>query len=198
MPRVVDHDARRSQISEVAAALIAEGGMEAATIRGIADACGYSKGVIEHYFDGKGELIDGALAWVNRCYENRVDKLTAGREGLAALRKRIEASLPLDLATRKEWKVRLVFWSMAAIDADLASGQARRFRRAVDYFERDILVAIAAGEMPPCADTATVARRLVNMTTGISTAALHDRARYSRSMLLSELDAMLVQLQAGR
>lgn len=197
MPRLVDHDTRRTQISEVAAALIARKGMEAATIRGIADACGFSKGVIEHYFEDKAALIDGALAWVNQCYENRVAKVTEGRAGLAALRKRIEASLPLDATTRNEWKVRLVFWSMAAIDADLTSGQARRFQRAVDYFERDIVAAIAAGEMPPCGDTATIARRLVNMTTGISTAALHDRGRYTRLMLLGELEAMLAQLQAS-
>lgn len=66
MPKIVDHEARCRDICAAAARVIAQGGLEAATIRDIAAASGYSKGVVGHYFDGKAELISGALDWSNR------------------------------------------------------------------------------------------------------------------------------------
>ncbi len=74
--------------------------MEAATIREIARRSGYSKGVIEHFFDGKDELISGALDWINSGYERRVEKYAVGSSGLQALRKRIEVTLPMNRAIR--------------------------------------------------------------------------------------------------
>jgi len=78
MPKIVDPIARRNEISAIAAKLIAQGGLEAATIREIAHSSGYSKGVIEHYFENKEEIISGALAWANACFQQRVAKLTDG------------------------------------------------------------------------------------------------------------------------
>lgn len=191
MPKVVDHEARRLAISGVAAALIARGGMEAATIRAIARESGYSKGVIEHYFENKQELMDGALTWANIRYEERVVSATQGLTGLAALRKRIEATIPNTQGTRDEWKVRLVFWSMAAIHPDLRKKQQRRFKLAVGRFENDLDTAIAAGEINTSLDTHSSARRLINMITGISTAALHNQSIYTRAMIAREIEFLV-------
>ena len=78
MPKIVDQQARRAELSSIAAGLIAVGGLEAATIREIARASGFSKGVVEHYFDDKQELISAALAHTNFCFEERVRELTEG------------------------------------------------------------------------------------------------------------------------
>jgi len=197
MPKIVDHEARRLELSEVAARLIASGGLEAATIREIAKASGSSKGVVEHYFDNKEELISGALAWANRCYEQRVEEATAGLSGLAALKKRIEATLPMDKVTRVEWRVRLVFWSMAAIYPELRKQQARRLQMAVEFYDQDIVEAIAAGEVPDQDDTTTQARHLLNITTGISTSALHNTVLYDRGFLEQEIDYLVNKISLG-
>ncbi|MCP5193881.1 MAG: TetR/AcrR family transcriptional regulator [Pseudomonadales bacterium] len=191
MPKIVDHEARRQELYAVAAALIANGGMEAATIRDIAQASGYSKGVVEHYFENKDELISGALAWVNQQYEQRVEKVTAGFSGLEALRKRMKATLPLDKTVRNEWKVRLVFWSLAGIHPELRKAQEQRFQKALDFFERDIADAIRMGEISSEENSADRARRLLNMTTGISTAALHNLSLYNKTFLLQEIDYLI-------
>ena len=195
MPKVVDHEARRWQICEAAARLIAEGGLEAATIREIAQASGHSKGVVEHYFDGKGELISGALDWANRCYEQRVQRATRGLSGMSCLEKQVQAILPLDKSVRDEWKVRLVFWSMAAIDDRLRKRQEARFEAAVEHFQRSIEQAVAAGELADDADLPLLARRMLNVTAGISIAALHNRRLYTRRFLLAESDSLLAQLR---
>ena len=191
MPKIVDHGARRWEISEVVAGLIAGGGLEAATIREIARVSGYSKGVVEHYFENKEELISAALAWVNRCYEARVTEATEGLSGLAALRQRVQATLPLSGKIRDEWKVRLVFWSMAAIDPVLRRQQEKRLNAAVEHFRVDIEAAVASGDIAAIEDVDSTARHLLNMTTGISTAALHDVTRYKRDFLLREIDYLI-------
>ena len=191
MPKVVDHAARRFAISGVTASLIAQGGLEAATIREIARESGYSKGVIGHYFENKDELIDGALSWANRCYERRVATATEGVSGVDALRRRIESTLPLTKAIRDEWKVRLVFWSMAAIQPDLRARQAQRFELTVEHFAQDLRTAIANREISDLQDCSTEARHLVNMIVGISTAALHNQVLYTPALLQDEIDCLL-------
>ncbi len=194
MPKVVDHEERRLEISRVAALLISRGGLEAATIREIARESGYSKGVVEHYFENKEELIDGALSWANSQYERRVAQTTRDQQGLEAMRKRMEATLPMTTAVCDEWKIRLVFWGMAAIDPVLRNRQEKRTQHAVDLFSKDIQDAMAAGELKGDMDAASEARQLVNSITGISIAALHNRPLYTASFLRAELEKLLQRL----
>lgn len=197
MPKVVDHEQRRMALSAIAADLIADGGLEAATIREIAAASGYSKGVVEHYFVNKDELISGALAFANHRLEQRAAEYTKGLAGLTSLRRRIEATLPLSREIRNEWKVRLVFWARAAIEPSLKQQQAGRFSRAVEFYEREITVALDAGEIALAGDSWLRARHLVNMTTGISVAALHNDNLYSRPVQLEEVDYLVEGLRLG-
>jgi AcrR family transcriptional regulator len=191
MPKLVDHEARRLAISGAAAGLIAQGGLEAATIRAIAQESGHSKGVIEHYFENKEELLEGALDWANHRYEQRVSAALNGLSGLDSLRKRIEATIPANKSVRDEWKVRLVFWSMAAIKRDLRRKQKKRFLQAVESFELDLIEAIAREQIDKQLDTNSAARRLVNMTTGISTAALHNPSLYTPAFISGEIDNLM-------
>ena len=194
MPKIVDHNERRLKISEATASLIAEGGMEAVTIREIARVSGYTKGVIGHYFENKEALIDGALIWVNLCYEQRVQTATESYSGTQALRKRIEATIPGTPGERDEWRVRLVFWGLAAIKADLRKSQGTRFELAVARFENDLRQARDAGEIGEEVNLQSTARHLVNMITGISTAALHNPSLYSKAFIAREVDFVVQEL----
>ncbi len=194
MPKIVDHDARRSEISAAAVSLIAKGGMDAATIRQIAQASGYSKGVVEHYFENKEELISGALASINAHYEYRVTHKTVGLDGIDALRKRLQLTLPLNKNIRDEWTVRLVFWSMAAVQEDLRKAQEQRFERAADIFEQDITSAVLSGELRIYRSAAELARQLFTCVAGLSVVALQSRNRYTRRFLLAEIEVMIAQL----
>ncbi|MGH3177968.1 MAG: TetR/AcrR family transcriptional regulator, partial [Streptosporangiaceae bacterium] len=51
MPKVVDHAARRAELVDAAWRVIAEEGLEAATMRRIAEAAGCTTGRVTHYFD---------------------------------------------------------------------------------------------------------------------------------------------------
>lgn len=57
MPPPVDHEARRPKIAEIAAEIIAQEGLEAATMRRVAAIADCSTTVVTHYFANKRELL---------------------------------------------------------------------------------------------------------------------------------------------
>lgn len=202
MPKIVDHQQRREEICAVTAKLIAKGGMDMATIREIAKASGYSKGVVEHYFENKAELISGALTWVNTGYENRVATAVQNLEGLAALRARFSETIPTEPSIHDEWRIRLAFWSLAASSEILQQQQGARFDRAIAQFTQDIQQAMEQGELnAPKAQSGelqyerceSLARYLLNTVTGMCIAALQQPQQYHKAFLLDEIDALVYQ-----
>ncbi len=198
MPKVVNHETRRREITEVAIDIIARGGMEAATIREIASACGYSKGVVEHYFDNKEAIISAALALLNGNYNARAERCIDGLRGISAIQQRLQATLPLSEEQKKEWRVRLIFWSMAAVDAELKKQQAKRLKMAAQQFAQHFKEAVQDGELPAGTDTDNAGRRLVATTTGLSIAALHNQQLGQRKFLLAEIDHLIDALPGRR
>lgn len=196
MPKIVDHDKRRAELCAVAAKLIARGGLDAATTRQIAQASGYSKGVVEHYFENKGELISGALDWADQHYQQRAARKTADLQGLAALKARLLATVPLTTAMQDEWKIRLQVWSMAAIDPLMRKRQAQRHLAAVQQFAADIVMAAEIGELMSGDAAEMHARRIVLAASGLSTAALHNPRAYSRAVLEREVQYIIARLRA--
>jgi len=196
MPRIVDHEQRRAEITEAAALLIAEGGLEAATIREIARRSGHSKGIVEHYFDGKQELIEAALGWANQRYIERAERATRGIRGLAALRARLCATIPATSALKAEWRVRLLFWSQAAIDPELRRQQAARTRDAIESFAADLEDARDLGEISPSAPLDRLARHVLFSAAGLSCAILHNPRAYPKSLVAEEID-VIVDRAAG-
>jgi hypothetical protein len=109
----------------------------------------------------------------------------------------MQATVPTNKTIRDEWKVRLVFWSMAAIHENLRKAQEQRFARAAVAFESDILSALHMGELNTERKPADLARQLVNAIAGLSIVALHSRALYTRSFILEEVESMIEKLGDG-
>ncbi len=63
---------RRSEIVEAAFGLVAEGGIEAATMRRIATAAGATTGRVTHYFDSRVEVLVAVLVEVDTRRQARV------------------------------------------------------------------------------------------------------------------------------
>ena len=181
----------------MAAKLIATGGLQAATFREVARSSGYSKGVIEHYFENKDALIGGALDWANHCFVQRVAQSTEGLAGLAALRSRMVAILPISRRIRDEWKVRMVFWSAAAISPAMRSPQAARFDLAVRMYSADLERAVDLGEIDPCDSIEALAQRLFMAVVGACTLSLYNASRWGEDFLMAEVDHLLASLTSS-
>ncbi|MDQ7804516.1 TetR/AcrR family transcriptional regulator [Amycolatopsis sp. A133] len=111
MPKIIDHDQRRSDIVDVTWDLIVRGGIEAATMREIAAAAGFANGALKLYFPGKEDIIaatyERALAMMRRYIE------LDGLRGLPALREMCVSSMPIDEERITAGRVLLIFWQMS-------------------------------------------------------------------------------------
>lgn len=145
MPKIVDVDEQRAGIAAQAAIWIARNGIETLSLRNVAAAHGCSKGMVQHYFTDKEELLFGALLWVTEQYAARERTVVEGLEGLAKVEARLVAILPLTPAMREEWVVRMAFYVRAALNPRMQEYIVRHVGIAVREAVGDLRQAQAAG-----------------------------------------------------
>jgi TetR/AcrR family transcriptional repressor of bet genes len=127
MPKVVDHAARRAELVDAAWRVIAAEGLEAATVRRIAQAAGCTTGLVTHYFESKDDMLVAALREVHRRAGQRMIRHVGGADIAAVMLEVILDALPMDQDSQLEWKVWLAFWGRAATDERLRQEQQRRY-----------------------------------------------------------------------
>ncbi len=127
MPKVVDHAARRAELVDAAWRVIADEGLEAATVRRIAQAAGCTTGLVTHYFDTKDDMLVAALREVHSRAGQRMIRHLGGADIEAVLLAVILDALPMDQDRQLEWKVWLAFWGRAAAEERLRQEQQRRY-----------------------------------------------------------------------
>jgi AcrR family transcriptional regulator len=111
---MVDPAERRAELVRVLLDLIAERGLEGATIRALADAAGVSIGAVQHHFRTKDELLLSAFRQTGADLTERADRI--GRRALtarAAIRGILLELLPLDERREAELRVGLAFAARA-------------------------------------------------------------------------------------
>ena len=174
MPRQVDHDARRREVAEVAARLIAQVGVERVTVRELAKAAGYSTAIVSHYFADKRQLLLFTYQAAARAAQARVDAIL--KDAPDDLIGSIEALLPLDEARHREWQVWLSFWGMAIGDPEFAAEQRRRVLVTRKRIEKVLRAMAAKGTLPADADFDLIARELLTVVNGLAVQAGFDPA----------------------
>jgi len=100
----VDPKLREAEIVAAAFGLVAEGGIEAATMRRIATAAGATTGRVTHYFDSRVDVLVAVVAEVDRRREARI-AFHAGLEPSARLRAVLHERLALDSQRVDEQRV---------------------------------------------------------------------------------------------
>ncbi|MBF6359118.1 TetR/AcrR family transcriptional regulator [Nocardia farcinica] len=106
MPRLVDHDERRRQITDAARRVIVRGGLAAATFQAVAAEAGISVRLVQYYFGTKKDFLLGTLKAVLDDMAVRfirhVEALGPDPDPRAAMRATALALLPLDETRRAE------------------------------------------------------------------------------------------------
>lgn len=178
MPRVVDPVARRAAVTDAAFAVIAEGGIAAATLQNVADRAGINIGSVRHYFTGHGELIEFAMtSMIDRVADRLGEQVAALRAAQPADRTELilgmfEELLPLDDRRRLEVAVWTEF-SIAARTrpqlAELATKSASGTRQLI----KQVLTALQErNALRSGADVATETERLCSLIDGLAMNAL--------------------------
>ena len=63
MPKIVDHEERRREVTLAAARIVIESGRSALTARNVAEATGWSTTVVSHYFDDMATSSTRPIHW---------------------------------------------------------------------------------------------------------------------------------------
>jgi AcrR family transcriptional regulator len=198
MPRAEHRAERQNLIARSAAEIIADEGIEGATFRAIAQRSGLSKGVVEHYFSGKQDIIRKTQEWINQQALSREQRATRRKRGLAAARARMLSLMPVNRELISEWKIRIHYWSSAIASRDEQLGMSLRITGARERFSGDLQQAVADGEIPADTDIQAATNVLLHLLAGVSCNQLADPTYYTRKYQVTLIDDCLNRLQSGR
>ena len=189
MPKVVDHDQRRAEFVAAAWTVIADEGIEAATIRRIAEVAGCTTGRVTHYFDAKDEILVAALRRVHYAAGARMLDHLRTKQGADALRAVLLDALPLDSQRNLEWRVWLAFWGRASTDHALIEEQQHRYAEWRRLLGR--VIAATAGK-PATSDQVRLLVDLVAGTIdGLGIQAVLEPSRFPAQHLAAAVDALV-------
>ncbi|MGR6919561.1 TetR/AcrR family transcriptional regulator [[Actinomadura] parvosata] len=121
MPKIVDHEQRREELTRIVWRIISQDGIEGATVRKVAEAAGVSVGGLRHYFDNQRGLLSFAAQAVARNVVTRITgHLDADLPGMQRARLILEELLPLDDHRRVEVDVWVACLVRSHVDESLA------------------------------------------------------------------------------
>jgi AcrR family transcriptional regulator len=96
VPKQVDHDGRRLELSTAVWRVVSERGLDGLTLRSVAQAAGCTTGLVSHYFADKNALLTHARDVMHRRMAARIDALPPQQGARARLRAVVLEGLPLD------------------------------------------------------------------------------------------------------
>ncbi len=188
MPKIVDAEARRREIIDATARLIARAGLDAVTMRDVAAEAGWTTGVVTHYFTDKRELL---LETYTASLAGRVARRLADDEPpLARLRGSLEGALPLDDDRRLHWLVTLACVTQASGDPALADTQQRSYGE----FRAFVAELIDAADLAVTQTSATLAESLISLSNGIAIQALLAPDLWPPTRQVDTLDRLLAEV----
>lgn len=201
MPKIVDHQARREEIAGTVAHLIGKKGIDTITIQGIAKACGYSPGMVLHYYANKESLLLSALAWCEINHSRRIAMLVGERRGMDALHQRLLAALPLSDSIKVEWEISLQFWGRVPFNDGIRQYYRNRDWASFGKGKQDLQYAIEQGEVAVGIDPDWAMKSLIALVTGIGTSAVFTPDQFPAEVqrrMLAEALMPLRQAEAQR
>jgi AcrR family transcriptional regulator len=194
VPKVVDHDERRSEVLGAVWRVIERVGIESVTVRAIAKEAGYSAGILVHYFEDKEDILTSALRLSHERIRARwADKLQ-DRVGLDALRDLVLDNLPLDDERRLETRLEISYWARALSNGDVLNVQRREagelHARVFELVEQ----AQARGELSAARPAAETTELLLALIDGLSLHAMLYPALVSPQLQTSIIERVLAEL----
>ncbi len=189
MPKVVDHDQRRAELVAAAWTVIADEGIEAATIRRIAEVAGCTTGRVTHYFDAKNEILVAALRRVHYAAGARMLDHLQTKQGTDALRAVLLDALPLDSQRALEWRVWLAFWGRASTDAALIEEHQHRYAEWRQLLQT--IIAAIAGKQTAPKQVLLLVDLVAGTIDGLGVQAVLEPSRFPAQHLAAAVDALV-------
>ncbi|MFI9380591.1 TetR/AcrR family transcriptional regulator [Kutzneria sp. NPDC052558] len=191
MPKVVDHEQRRREIVEALWRIASTQGLEGVSLGEVATEAGVSKGLIQHYFRNRDQLLAHATGYLRERVERRIAAQvdTAPRNARGILRAILAALLPVDENSRTESLVANAFLVRAHNDPVLMARFRDGHAQLRDAVASSISAAQRDGELVADLDPVLAADVLLALVSGLGEALL--LGRHTPEAALSILDHQL-------
>src|SRR6202046_5462696 len=180
MPKRVDHEERRRQITDALLRTAATRGLHAAGMREVAAEAGVSLRLVQYYFGTKEELLlsamqhlatqfsERALARIRRI--KKTESPASPRDVIAAI---LTEALPADDERRTFTVLYTAYFALSLTDPALAiSPLARNSSIVSDVIAAQLRAAQAAADMPAGLDPDLEAISLLTMSAGLGTSVM--------------------------
>jgi AcrR family transcriptional regulator len=188
----VDPTARRLQILDSTARLIARRGLHNVRVADIAEACGTSTGTIHNYFPTKEDALRAALDhYSDRLFRRLETEFDLATDNVDKLRRLVEVQLIITEQDADEWSIWVQSWNEAILGSGFREFQHRmygRWREAV----ADVVRACLRDGVATSADAETLTNRFTGMVDGLAIQTLAGSAEMSthtmRELLLDAFE----------
>jgi TetR/AcrR family transcriptional repressor of bet genes len=197
MPKVVDHEERRAELGAAVWRLASRDGLEAVTVRRVAEEAGWSTGAVVHYFSDKEEL----LLFAFRTVADRVGRRLAAAaertdEPLELARTWLVQGLPLDAERQAEVRVWFAFLGLALARPELARAQRLTYRAWRGRVAALLQEAQRRGQIRADVDCSAAAAALVAVVDGLAVQATFEPRTLSGRRQAELVDQHLEALRA--
>ena len=176
MPRQVDHDQRRAELTAALLRIAAGRGLQAVTMREVAAEAGVSLRVVQYYFTDKATLLTAGLAELAARLDRRVRARGAaagtGLTARQALGVVLGAIVPSDDEARADALAWAAFYAAALTDPALGAGGRNHPDALEDWLTARLERAQAEGDAPADLDARTEVVLLLALANGLTSSVL--------------------------
>jgi AcrR family transcriptional regulator len=190
MPAPVDHEARRREVIKIAASVLADRGPDALSFREIAERAGYSTTIITHYFRNKHDLL---LSMFQAAAQGGVDRVNAAIQQGKPAQECLEALLPMNEESRRNWRVVLAFWGNGTADDAFRREQRMRWHESLDMVMEQLQRLDADHSTP----LELRGRTILALMIGLATQAVFNPREWTANHMRRSLRAALESISAN-
>lgn len=201
MPKKVDHDERRREITGAVTRIAARKGLAGISFREVAAEAGMSVALVQHYVETKENLLVHALNHTSATVADRIVSQLSALGDEAAPSDRLAtilgAFLPGDDDSRAAMKVYLQFAAAATADPILRSADAFANGHAlIEVLAGELAAMVSTGATTQDLEPRTEARALLSLVVGLSMGMLLDQTSLEQARAV--LRAHLGRLRSSR
>jgi AcrR family transcriptional regulator len=179
----VDPAARRVQILDSTASLIARRGLHNVRVADIAKACGTSTGTIHNYFPTKEDALRAALDhYADRLFRRLEGEFDLASDNVDKLRRLIEVQLIITENDADEWSIWVQSWNEAILRSGFREFQHRMYGR-WRALVADTVRACQRDGIGTTGDADTLTNRFTGMVDGLAIQTLAGSADMSTAVM---------------
>lgn len=197
MPKIIDHDQRRTEILDITWQLIVEGGIEAATMREIANRAGFANGALKHYFPGKDDIIRSAYERALGSITDKLQPHIEGLSGIAAIRASMLHTLPLTADDVTAARILLSYLERCAFNPELDQHYGAHVQNWKQGYREWLTQARAAGEVLTSSDDELLISEIIQMNVGATILSVVAADEIDTAVLRSQVDMFITRLQTA-